>query len=108
MIFLLWCVIGGFLLHFLECNWLDMLIKPNYEKPVDTANDIIDRGLSIITYPGRASMVEALKNSPSKVTRELAEKMVVPKVKTKVLEGNGNAHYDTFSIISFSAFCAQI
>ena len=54
----MWCVMGGFLLHILECNILATLLKPVYEKPIDTAEDIIERGITIIGFPGRESMVE--------------------------------------------------
>ena len=80
MIFLMWCVCGGFLLHMLECNYLTMLLKTNYEKPVDSAEDIIDRGLKVISGPGVESMVEMLKNSPLPLIRAFAERTVVPKV----------------------------
>ena len=80
MTLLLWCVCGGFLLHMLESNYLSMLLKPNYEKPVDTAEDIIDRGLAILTIPPRRSMTEMLKKSPFYITRTLAERTIVPKV----------------------------
>ena len=80
MIFLLWCVFGGLLLHFFECNILDILLKTNYEKPVDSAQDVLDRGLAVINSPGTESRVQILKNSPSAVTRALAKKTVVPKV----------------------------
>ena len=80
MIFLIWCVCGGFLLHFFEASYLSILLKPNYEKAVDSAQDVLDRGLALISIPGRESLVEILKNSPSKITRELAERTIVAKV----------------------------
>ena len=80
MVLLIWCVWGGFLLHILECNYLTVLIKPVYEKPIDTAEDIIERGMKIIDFPGREPMVEMLKKSPFPLTRALAELMYVPKV----------------------------
>ena len=80
MLFLLWCVTGGFLGHFLECNFLTILLKHNYEKPVDTAQDIIDRGLTMMDAPGTEAKIENSKNSPSKVTRDLAAITTVPKV----------------------------
>ena len=55
-------------------------MKPNYEKPIDTAEDILDRGLTIIPNPGTGSIVEALKSSPFEITRKLAERTTVPKV----------------------------
>ena len=80
MVFLLWCVCGGLLQHFFECNILDILLKTNYEKAVNTAQDVLDMRLTVIYRPGTESKVEILKNSPSAVTRELAERTVVPKV----------------------------
>ena len=63
-----------------EANFLSILLKPNYEKPIDSAQDVLDRGLTIIFAPGRDSIVELLKNSPSSITRELADKTIVVKV----------------------------
>ena len=74
---------GGFLLHILECNYLTVLVKPVYEKPIDTAEDIIERGITIIDSPGRESMVETLKKSPFPLTRALAENTYVSKVRIK-------------------------
>ena len=68
------------MLHFFECNILDILLKQNYEKPVDTAEDVRDRGFTVVSYPGAASKLEVMKNSPSEITRILAERTIVPKV----------------------------
>ena len=64
----------------LEANYLTILLKPSYEKAIDSAEDIIDRNLSVIVPPGGGSTVEILKNSPSKITRDLAESSIVAKV----------------------------
>ena len=80
MIFLLWCVCGGLLLHMFESTFFSMLMKPVYETPINTAQDVLDRGLPVISYPGAESLVEIQKNSPSSSTRQLAERTIVPKV----------------------------
>ena len=80
MLFLIWCVFGGFLLWFFESLFLESLLKPNYEKPVDTAEDVLDRGLSVISIPGAESIVERMKKSPFPLTRRLAERTDVSKV----------------------------
>ena len=64
----------------LESNYLTMLLKPTYGKPVDTMEDILDMGLTLMAYPGQETLVEGLKNSPSSLTRQLAEKTIVAKV----------------------------
>ena len=80
MVLLLWCLCGGLLLHFFEANFLTILLKPNYEKAVDTAQEVLDRGLEVIYPPGGESMVEMWKNSADEITRKLAERTVVAKV----------------------------
>ena len=81
MLFLLWCVCGGFLLHMLESSYLKLLVKPNYEKAVDTAQDVLDRGLTVIWFPGFEQYKENLiMQNLSKVTRDLAEMTYVAKV----------------------------
>ena len=57
----------------LEANYLTILLAPNYEKPVDTAQDILARGLRVIFSPGMESTVDTSKNSPYKTIRDLAE-----------------------------------
>ena len=74
----------------LECNYLTILLKPSYEKPVDTVEDVLDRGLSIINGPGRESIVELNKKSPFDFTRMIAERTTVAHVNifniSKVIE----------------------
>ena len=81
MMFLLWCVLGGVLLHFFECNILEILLKPNYEKPVETVQDVVDRRLTIVWPPFWTwSLVETMKNSSSEVERARAELVIIPEV----------------------------
>ena len=80
MVFLLWCVFGGLLAHMLEANFLTILLLPNYENPIDTAEDLLDSGLAVIYIPGAVSKKDILMNSPYYITRTLAERAIVPKV----------------------------
>ena len=41
------CYLLGLLLHMHEANFLTIL-KPNYEKPNDTAGDVLDRDLTLL------------------------------------------------------------
>ena len=63
-----------------ESNYFTMLMKPTYEKPIDTAQDVLDRGFKVIYTPGSESLVEMMKNSPFYNIRRLAEMTIVPKV----------------------------
>ena len=74
----MWSVCGGFLIHFIESNYLGILLKANYEKPIDTAQDFLDRGIRVLYSPNSESMVEIWKNSEE--GRRIAESTYIPKV----------------------------
>ena len=81
MTLLLWCVFGGLLLHMLESNYLGMLVKPNFEKPMDSAEDVLERGVTILWYPYFEYYKEnELKQNDSMIIKKLAEKVYVSKV----------------------------
>ena len=70
-----------------------MLVKPVYEKPIDTAEDIIERGISILSYPGSEALVEIMKKSPITLTRKLAENTYVPKVRSLISLETHSMHF---------------
>ena len=80
MLLMLWCVCGGLLLHMLEANFLTILLKPIYENPIDTAQDVLDMGLAVIYPPDSEADKKLWMNSPYYITRTLAERTIVPKV----------------------------
>ena len=80
MVLLLWCVCGGLLLHMLEANYLTILLAPNYEKAIDTPQDVVDRGLTVIVPPGSEQHLDELENYYAKIDRDIAEMTIVPKV----------------------------
>ena len=65
----------------LESNYLGMLVKPNFEKPMDSAVDILEKGLTVIWLPYFEWDKEmALNQNDSMILRKLAEKVYVPSV----------------------------
>ena len=69
----------------LEANFLTILLKLNYEKAVNTAEEIVERGLTVIDIPGAESKVKMFKNSPYYNTRKMAERTIVAKVLNVIL-----------------------
>ena len=63
-----------------ESNYFTMLMKPTYEKPVDSAQDVIDKGLAVIVFPGSESLVKIWMDFPHYITRKLAEMTIIAKV----------------------------
>ena len=80
-----------------ESTFFSMLIKPVYEKPINSAEDVLDRNLTVLFFPGTEALLEIMKNSSYSTQRELAERTIVPKViffkfvsfilKKKIMEG---------------------
>ena len=64
----------------LESNYLSMLLKPNFEKPVDSPQDIIDRRLTVILMPSGGSNLEMMKNSPYPIIKALTNLTEISKV----------------------------
>ena len=64
----------------LESNYLTILLTPTYEKPVDTPEDIIERGLTLLYNPRSEGMKNAMLNSDNKLDRDLAARTYVSKV----------------------------
>ena len=66
-VFITWCVLGGLLKqvlnlmqkssyktifsHILLCNLLTTLLRPNFEEPIDTAQQLLDNGYTMYTEP---------------------------------------------------------
>ena len=78
-IVILWAVFGGFLYHILLSNYLTVLIKPSYDAPVDTAQDVWDRGLMINIIPFGGIWKQFLEISVIPVYNKLAERVVIAK-----------------------------
>ena len=73
-----WSLFGGVLLHGFLANFRVMLLMPVMEKQVNTAQDILDRGLIPFTRDDEY-WIDHMKNSPNPVYQQLAEIAVVPK-----------------------------
>ena len=65
-------------------NYLTILLKPSYEKPVDSPQDILDRGLTVIWPPGweyyKEMMMKDTGLGSTETIRDLAKNTEVAKV----------------------------
>ena len=78
-VFTIWAVFGGFILHFLLCNFLTVLLRPRYEKPVETTADIIERNITLILFPAAEGWIEYYAASPDPICHELSRRFVTAK-----------------------------
>ena len=79
LVFTIWAVFGGFILHFLLSNYLTVLLRPRYEEPVDNPKDLIDRDITPFLTPGREIYRQFFRQSPDPNIRIIAEKVKIAK-----------------------------
>ena len=74
-VYTIWAVFGGFILHFLLSNYLNVLLKPSYEKPIDTMMDLIESRMTIYCDPYKPCK-SSFENSDNPFKKELSERIV--------------------------------
>ena len=77
LVLLLWYFLGGVCLWACQGNILALMFKKVYEEPVDTVQDVTDRGLIPIVKPGARFYVDLLTRSEDRLYRDLAKITVV-------------------------------
>ena len=79
LVYTVWAVCGGFILHFLLSNYLTVLLRPIHEKPVESAADLIKRDIIPFYFPGAEFWIPFFASSPDPNYQEISEKLVIPK-----------------------------
>ena len=79
LVFTIWAVFGGFILHFLLSNYLTVLLRPSYEEPVETAADLIKRDITPFLFPGTEIYKEFFAASSDPVYQEISKRLVIAK-----------------------------
>ena len=77
-VYLVWAVFGGFISHFILSNYLTVLLKPDYETPVDTTADLFARDMTPFYKPGAQFYIQYFADSPDPVYQELSRRLVIP------------------------------
>ena len=78
-VFTIWAVFGGFILHFLLSNYLTVLLRPKYEKPVETTADLIKRNITPFLSPGHESYIKFYASSSDPNYQEISQRLVIAK-----------------------------
>ena len=79
VVLLTWYLFGGVLILGFLANFRAMLLMPVFEKPVNSAQDILDRGMIPFTEHVGGFYIDFLKESPSPVYNQLAEISYLPR-----------------------------
>ena len=79
LIYTIWAVFGGFILHFLLSNYLTVLLTPSYEEPVETAADLIKRDITPFMTPGNENWKQFFSASSDPIYQEISRRLVIAK-----------------------------
>merc|ERR1712228_364796 len=75
---LIWNVMAGILIHALFCNILTVMHRPNYEKPITSPEDLVEKNITICVasggYSGGTICRQFLANSPIPEYKILSER----------------------------------
>ena len=69
---LVWGIGGGFILYFLTSNFLTILLKPSFEEPIRTIEDMLERDIGLILWARMEYYVDAMKNSPVELYQKVS------------------------------------
>ena len=78
LVFTIWAVFGGFILHFLLSNYLTVLLTPSYEEPVETAKDLIKRDITPFCGFGGEIWRQFFAASNDTDYQEISQRLVIP------------------------------
>ena len=79
LVFTIWAVFGGFILHFLLSNYLTVLLTPSYEEPVETTKDLVKRDITPFIWPAGEIYKQLFAASPVPIYQEISRRLVIAK-----------------------------
>ena len=79
LVYTIWAVFGGFILHFLLSSYLTVLLKPSFEDPVETAEDLIKRDIIPFSHPGSNRYIEWFADYPDPYYKQIAPRLHITK-----------------------------
>ena len=69
--------------HIVLCNILTTMLRPNFEVPLDSAQDIVDNNKILYVLPNGETWKQFLEISPVPEYNKLAENMIITKERFK-------------------------
>ena len=78
IVFMVWNLFGGILVYFFLAKFLEVLLIRQTEEPVDTPQQILDRGLVPFVMDAGYYYKEILEESPLPALQEVGSKTLVP------------------------------
>ena len=65
--------------HIILCNILTTILRPNFEDPINTPQDLLDQNVTLWEIPGGDIWRQFLMNSPFEELNKVGESMIVAK-----------------------------
>ena len=64
--------------HILLCNLLTTILRPNFEEPLDTAKQLVEKNIALYNGPGAEIWKQFLQESSIPEYRKLGETFLIP------------------------------
>ena len=71
--------IFSFFRHCLLCDIVNVMLKPRFEDPIDSAKQLIENNITLFTTPGSDYWVQFLANSPILEYQTLSKRLILAK-----------------------------
>ena len=75
---LVWGIGGGFIIYFLTCNFLTLLLKPSWDEPIQTISDLLERDMGLLLWPRHDWFLADLKKT--RVDEYIKESFMIKKL----------------------------
>ena len=72
-------IINPFLSHALVCDILEVMMRPNFDSPVHSLAEILERNMSLIMFPGSYGFKTFFEQASNPELRKIAETMIITK-----------------------------
>ena len=60
---LTWCLSGGLILYFINSNFLTLLVKPTFNKPINYISEFLERDMGLIMWVGMDYYIDVMNES---------------------------------------------
>ena len=80
-VFLSWIIVGFFLNISYQSVLRDILMKTNYEKTIDSSDDLMASEKKLLIWRGTGSLYDRMASDPRQKIRDLAKRSILYKAK---------------------------
>ena len=78
LVLMIWGIAAALIIYGFLANFRDMLLKPTFEKTIDSAQDVVDNGLKVYTIDGGDWQKETMQGSTTEAWKTMGDMCYIP------------------------------